>query len=157
MCEHVLSPNTAGCSRPRVSGNQPARRFTFPPSLFSLSFLHPPLPPTSLIMRGRKLTDTLSSPNSHCTMAVERERGGEKKPKKKTESGAKCERGLVSMPTAGGRTHAASQPARVPARHLFLSLLFSLLACPPLLSPLSVGEIRLGPVPGIKPYLSSWG
>lgn len=65
----------------------------------------PPLPPTSLIMRGRKLKDTLSSPNSHCTMAVERERGG-----KKNESGAKCERGLVSMPTAGGRTHATSQP-----------------------------------------------
>lgn len=29
---------------------------------------------------------------------------------KKKQSGAKCERGLVSMPTAGGRSYAANQP-----------------------------------------------
>lgn len=76
---------------------------------------------------------------------------------RKKESGAKCERGLVSMPTAGGRTYAASQAVGLPARHLFFCPSCFLLACPPLLSALSVREIRLGPVPGIKPYLSSWG
>lgn len=125
-----------------------------------------PPPPTSLIMRGRKRANTLSSPNSRCTTAVPRGGGWVdggwwwlwwRGKKKKKESGAKCERGLVSMPTGGGRTYAASQAAMVPARHLFLSLLFSLPACPPLPSPLSVGEIRLGPAPRIKPYLSSWG
>lgn len=124
---------------------------------------HPPLPPppstcpppTSLIMRGRKCANTLSSPQLPLHHGCGE--GGREVGAGGGESGAKCERGLVSMPTAGGRTYAASQAAMVPARHLFLSLLFSLPACPPSPSLLSVGEIRLGPAPRIKPYLSSWG
>lgn len=69
----------------------------------------------------------------------------EKKKKKRRESGAKCERGLVSMPTAGGRTYAASQAAMVPARHLFLSLLFSSPRLPsPPVSAISRGD-KAGP------------
>lgn len=111
MNTFVSYRDTAGYFRPSVS----ASRTTFqavrlPLQLFSPVAL-PSLLPTGLIMRGRKHTDTLSSPNSYCTTPQcerERERGGENN-HRKNESGAKCERGLVSMPTAGGRTHAASQ------------------------------------------------
>lgn len=74
-------------------------------------------------------------------------RGG----KKKT---AKCERGLVSMPTVDGGTYASSQGPCTPL--VFVPLRFSSRLPSPSLLFLSVGEIRVRPMPGIKPYLSSW-
>lgn len=132
--------------------SQPTTQVTHPPFLAVPSF-PPPLPPTSLIIRGRMLVDT-SPPPSPTASRPWRERGG----KKKTCQGAKCERGLVSMPTAGGQTRAASQPGSLQDTCFCPSCSLSLPALPtlPSMLSLSVGEIRLGPVPGIKPYLSSW-
>lgn len=135
-----------------------------PPSFLSSSssFLHLPSSDKPHYEREKARKYPLLPPTPAAPRLWRGSGGGGGERRKKKESGAKCERGLVSMPTAGGRTYAANQAAMVPARHLFLSLLFSLPAWPPLPSPprpspLSVGEIRLGPAPRIKPYLSSWG
>lgn len=137
--------------------------------LLLLLFSSPPPPstcppPTSLIMSGEKARKyppppppPFSSSLQPPTPAAPRLQrvgwggvvmgwgGGEKGKKKRRESGAKCERGLVSMPTAGGRTYAASQAAMVPARHLFLSLLFSSPRLPsPPVSAISRGD-KAGP------------
>lgn len=128
------------CPAKRHSWIFQAKGVSQPASSPSLHHSPPPPPPTSLIMRGRKLMDTLSSPSSHCTMAVEREREREVE-RKKNESGAKCERGLVSMPTAGGRTHAASQPGSLQDTCFCPSCFLSSPALPsPLLCALSISR-----------------
>lgn len=111
MNTFVSYRDTAGYFRPSVSASRTTIQAAHPPSSTLLP-CRPPFPPSYGSHYEREkahrypLLPQLLLHHSYSVCV--RERGGENN-HRKNESGAKCERGLVSMPTAGGRTHAASQ------------------------------------------------